>query len=94
MKKAIALAALMALAACHRPRADQPTPGADGEAQAATAAKTNADLQAADEASQGPAPDIAPARAPHEAAKKKVEAPVAEAVPADDTAAPTVGNTQ
>lgn len=69
----VALAALLALAACHRPQADQPTPGADGEAQAKTAAKTVADLQAADAAAEGPAPEIAPARVPHVEKAKPVE---------------------
>lgn len=62
MRCAFALLALATLAACHRPRADQPSQGADGKAQARTAAKTLADLQAADEASRGPAPVIAPTR--------------------------------
>lgn len=85
--KRLALAAGLMLAAaslsgCHRPQADQPTPGADGDAQAKAAAKTLADLQAADEAAQGPAPQIAPARAPKaEKAKPKVE----EDAPAEDS---------
>ncbi|NIJ06463.1 hypothetical protein FHS31_000045 [Sphingomonas vulcanisoli] len=83
--RALALAALLTLAVCplagcHHPQADQPTPGGDGEAQANTAAKTIADLKAADDAAQGPAPEIAPARAPREE-KVKVEPDTPE--PAD-----------
>ena len=86
----LAATALLALAGCslvgcHRPQADQPTPGADAQAQ--TAAKTVVDLQAADDAAQGPAPQIEPARVPHEEKAKPIE-PVD--TPADTNDADTV----
>lgn len=82
MRPAITLMALALLAACHRPRADEPNPGADGEAQARTAAKTLADIQAANAASQGPAPEIAPVVRSDALEAKPAVKP--EEVPADD----------
>uniref|UniRef100_UPI001C2DDF0A hypothetical protein n=1 Tax=Sphingomonas bacterium TaxID=1895847 RepID=UPI001C2DDF0A len=58
-------------------------PGADGEAQARTAAKTLADLRAADDASRGPAPYVAPARMPHDAADTPPPVDTPEAAPAE-----------
>jgi hypothetical protein len=79
VRPAIALLALALLAACHRPRADEPNPGADGEAQARTAAKTLADIQAADAAAQGPPPEIAPVVHHDEPKAKPAPAPVDDA---------------
>lgn len=84
MRPAIALLALALLAGCHRPRADQPSPGADSDAQATTAAKTIADLKAADDAARGPLPEIAPV-IHHEPADDKTPAK-AETLPDDDGA--------
>ena len=94
MKPALGLIAAAALVAgCHRPHADQPNPGADSDAQAATANKAIADIQAAEAASQGPAP-IIPSIVHHDedrSAKKKAEAE--ETPPADDTTTvPVEGN--
>ena len=63
----------------------------DGEAQAQTAAKTIADLQAADEASRGPAPEIAPARVPRNEAAHKDAGPVVSG-PTEDESLSTDGN--
>jgi hypothetical protein len=87
VRLAPALIALALLAGCHRPRADQPSPGADSDAQAATANKTIADLQAAEDASRGPVPEIAPV-VHREEVEEKVAAK-AEAAPADDAATVT-----
>ncbi len=92
MKPAIALLALALLTACHRPRADEPNPGADGEAQARTAAKTLADIQAADAASQGPAPEIAPVVHHDEEAPKAKSAAAPKEAPADDATSVTVND--
>lgn len=80
-----ALLGLVLLAGCHRPSADQPAPGADGEAQARTGAKTLADIQAAEDASRGPPPVFPPivhreaqgaaAVASNEAAAPETDAP-------------------
>lgn len=55
MTRALALAALLCLAACHRHEAET-APDADADARNATAAKTLADLQAAEDAAKAPLP--------------------------------------
>ena len=89
MKRSATLLAGAALlvAGCHRPRADQPILGAAADAQAATAAKTLADLQAADEASRGPPPEIAPVVAPP---PRPASAPAHKVVAATTDESPSV----
>jgi len=95
VKRPLAILALALLCGCRRPHADQPTPGADGDAQAQTAAKTLADIQAAEDASQGPAPDVAPVSRHADPALKRVEeAPAAETPPTDNGATVPVESNQ
>lgn len=87
MTRKLAILALVLLAGCHRPRADQPVPGADADAQANTAAKTLADVQAANDAAQGPAPDVAPvSHRADPALKPAAAAPADETQPVDNAA--------
>lgn len=88
MRRARALLALALLAGCHRPRADQPSPAAD--AQARTAARTLADIQAAEDASRGPPPSIAPPVHRDEGAPPSArrEDTADESVPVDTVADP------
>lgn len=96
MKRAIAFALLFGLPACSRHGVADVTLDAAAAQRNATAAKTLADLQAADQAAQGPAPivhDAPPAAAP--AAKPVSPAPVENAVEApaaDDMADDTDTN--
>jgi hypothetical protein len=86
MKRTLAFALLLALSACNRHRVADVTLDAAAAQRNATAAKTLADLQAADQAARGPAPvlhDTPPAQAaPHPTPQA---APVENAVemPAD-----------
>jgi hypothetical protein len=92
MMRRAALIALLALAACNRHGVADVTLDADAAQRNATAAKTLADLAAADAASQGPAPII---RAPAPtAATAKPAAPEEEAEePAEaDEGAELAGN--
>jgi len=77
MKRTIALALLGGLAACNRHGVADVTLDAAAAQRNATAAKTLADLQAADQAAQGPAPAVHDARpavaAPEPAAVAPVE---------------------
>ena len=57
MRKAHALALLLLLAACHRGNVADVTLDADRAAENATAAKTLADIAAAEEASRTPLPN-------------------------------------
>ena len=89
MRRALALALLLGLGACNRHGVADVTLDAAAAQRNATAAKTLADLQAAADASQGPAPivhDARPTTAPRpQAAPVSVEENEA-AAPAEDAA--------
>jgi len=89
VKHAFVFALLLGLAACNRHGVADVTLDAAAAQRNATAAKTLADLQAAGEASQGPAPVMHDAR-PAAAAPAAASASAAEAneieAPDDDTA--------
>jgi len=87
MKRAFAFVLLLGLSACNRHGVADVTLDAAAAQRNATATKTLADLQAADEASQGPAPAMhaRPATAPEAAAPSAPEENQAD-VPADDAA--------
>jgi hypothetical protein len=93
MKRVLILLALAGLSACNRHGVADVTLDAAAAQRNATAAKTLADLQAADQAAQGPAPvvrDAPPAAAPAAKPQAAPAAPAEEApeIPAaDDTAA-------
>ena len=87
MKHAFVFALLLGLAACNRHGVADVTLDAAAAQRNATAAKTLADLQAAGEASQGPAPvmhDARPAAAAPAAASAAEENEIE--APDDDTA--------
>jgi hypothetical protein len=79
VKRLVALALLIGLGACNRQGVADVTLDAAAAQRNATAAKTLADLQAATDAAQGPAPVV------HDAKPAVVEKPVATvaAAPAD-----------
>jgi len=81
MKRAAAFALLIGLAACNRHGVADVTLDAAAAQRNATAAKTLSDLQAADQAAQGPAPIVHDAR-PAVAAPKEPAA----AAPVENTA--------
>lgn len=81
-----ALIALVALAACHRRAADW-TPDADAAAQATTAAKTLADIDAAQAIAARPRPIVRPAPAAPRIAPVAAAVPTA---PAEAEAAPEI----
>jgi len=87
MKRIAALALLLGLSACNRHGVADVTLDAAAAQRSATAAKTLADLQAAADASQGPAPIVHDARP---AAAKPAATLSAEeneaAAPAEDAA--------
>jgi len=89
VKRAFAFILLLGLAGCNRHGVADVTLDAAAAQRNATAAKTLADLQAAGDASQGPAPVVHDARptvaAPAAAAPRQnaAEAPVDDAVEAD-----------
>jgi len=88
MKRTAAFALLLGLSACNRHGVADVTLDAAAAQRNATAAKTLADLQAAADASQGPAPivhDARPAAAPKAAATLSAEENEA-AAPAEDAA--------
>ena len=87
MKRAFAFALLLGLAACNRHGVADVTLDAAAAQRNATAAKTLADLQAAGDASQGPAPVVHDAR-PAAAAPTAASAPEENEIeaPDDDTA--------
>jgi hypothetical protein len=90
MKRPFALILLFGLGACNRHGVADVTLDAAAAQRSATATKTLADLQAASNAAQGPAPtvhDARPAAAPRSAASN---APVAAK---EDEAAPPVDDT-
>lgn len=68
MRTGLALAAALAVAACHRHAATDLTPDADDAARNTTAAKTLTDLAAADAAARAPLPVIAAPRSSEMAA--------------------------
>ena len=87
MKRAFAIALLLGLAACNRHGVADVTLDAAAAQRNATAAKTLADLQAAGDASQGPAAvvhDARPAAAAPAAASAAEENEIE--APDDDTA--------
>jgi len=85
----LAFLLLFALAGCNRHGVADVTLDAAAAQRNATAAKTRADLEAAEAAARGPAPavhDAAPARAPApSAAPAAAPAETAPEIPADDT---------
>ncbi|MBW8745707.1 MAG: hypothetical protein JF628_15480 [Sphingomonas sp.] len=91
MKRAFAFVLLLGLSACNRHGVADVTLDAAAAQRNATAAKTLADLQAADEASQGPAPAMhaRPSAAPEAAAapsapeENQADSPVDDAADAD-----------
>lgn len=88
MKRTAAFALLLGLSACNRHGVADVTLDAAAAQRSATAAKTLADLQAAADASQGPAPivhDARPAAAAKPAATLSAEENEA-AAPAEDAA--------
>ena len=91
MRRTFALALLIGLSACNRHGVADVTLDAAAAQRNTTAAKTLADLQAADQAAQGPAPIVHDAR-PAEA--KAAQAPEkAAAAPVDNEAEPAVDDT-
>lgn len=70
MSKRRALALLLLLSACHRGKVADVTLDADRAAENATAAKTLADLAAADEAASTPLPARHAAAKPQQAAEE------------------------
>ena len=88
MKRALALAFFLGLSGCNRHGVADVTLDAAAAQRNATEAKTRADLQAAAEASRGPAPvvhDARPAAVPVPDAPAATEENQAEA-PADEAA--------
>ena len=91
MKRALAILLLIGLSACNRHGVADVTLDAAAAQRNATAAKTAADLQAAADASQGPAPvvhDARPAAAPKpetavSAEENETAAPAEDAADAD-----------
>lgn len=81
------LVCLLLLAGCHRGKVADVTLDADRAAENATAAKTIADLAAAEEASQGPAPIIR-RETSQPAPATKPSAPDDAIEPADDESLP------
>ena len=89
MKRAFAFVLLIGLGACNRHGVADVTLDAAAAQRNATAAKTLADLQAADQAAQGPAPIVHDTRPAVQAAPKPVNAAPVENMadaPADDMA--------
>ena len=89
MKRLLAVSLLLGLSACNRYGVADVTLDAAAAQRNATAAKTLADLQAASDASQGPAPAVHDARSAP--AAPRAETPVAAteespAPPVDDAA--------
>ena len=88
MKPRFALALLLALSACNRHHAADVTLDADAAQRNTTAAKTLADLAAADGASRGPAPavrDAAPGTtAPQSEAESAPDADESDEAPTID----------
>lgn len=88
MRRALAILLLLGLSGCNRHGVADVTLDAAAAQRNATSAKTIADLQAAADASQGPAPvvhDTRPAAAPKAQAPISAEENEAEA-PAEDAA--------
>lgn len=91
MKRLLALALLTGLSACNRHGVADVTLDAAAAQRNATAAKTLADLQAADDASRGPAPIVRDAR-PVET--RETPAPEkASAAPVENAAEPASDDT-
>jgi hypothetical protein len=90
----LAFGLLLALAGCNRHQAADVTLDADAAQRNATAAKTLADIAAADAASRGPAPAVHDTRARPETAQAPVEAdqPEAEEAPSAADADEVQGN--
>lgn len=86
MIRAGAIAALLLLAACHRSAAVSDAPDADADQRAKTAAKTTADLAAADEAARAPLPRRVAPPVVREQAEPAREAPADEPELADNSA--------
>ena len=82
------LALVLLLAGCHRGNVADVTLDADRAAENATAAKTIADLAAADEAAQGPAPIIGTPPRRTEKAAEPARAAEDDTAPADDETLP------
>jgi hypothetical protein len=80
MKRLIALSLLVGLAGCNRHGVADVTLDAAAAQRNATAAKTLADLQAANDAAEGPAPTV------HDAPPIAAPKPHAPAAPAEDSA--------
>jgi hypothetical protein len=84
MKRPLALLLLLGLAACNRHGVADVTLDAAEAQRNATSAKTLADLQAAENASQGPAPVVHDARpAPAPKPQTAIPAPASPATPAE-----------
>jgi hypothetical protein len=88
MKRVCALALLIGLSACNRHGVADVTLDAAAAQRNATAAKTLADLQAADQAAQGPAPIVHDTRP---AEKSETPAPEkASPAPVENAAEPAI----
>jgi hypothetical protein len=81
--RGLAIGALLLLAACNRQGAADVTLDADAAQRNATAAKTLADLAAADAASRGPAPvvrDVPPAKSAADTNRQPAEPVIDDSV--------------
>jgi hypothetical protein len=88
MKRLLALGLLVGLAACNRHGVADVTLDAAAAQRNATAAKTAADLAAAEDASRGPAPAVHDARPAEASAASK-----ASTTPVENAAEPAIDDT-
>jgi len=91
MRRTFALALLIGLSACNRHGVADVTLDAAAAQRNTTAAKTLADLQAADQAAQGPAPIVHDARPAEKSATPPPEK--ASPSPVENAAEPAIDDT-